>query len=195
MSSIRFIYIQRIRCVGVPPFFRFIQCFQTNPYQSVMYWKQSRAEWNETPSKQSYKFYFTYFSMNFLWNSERRVSLTKRFSRRASSTPFAQFLNTTSSSHLREKETGEDIKQLSSTAMPQAVVFVCVYLLLTLKAVGVGTICCCCCCCCCPARLSRGFPLRMFSMRILSSSAFCSRSWYRTQNVDREDQVLSSHCC
>lgn len=130
--------------------------------------------------------------MNFLWNSERRVSLTKRFSLRASSTPFAQFLNTTSSSHLREKETGEDIKQLSSTAMPQAVVFVCVYLLLTLKAVGVGTICCCCCCC--PARLSRGFPLRMFSMRILSSSAFCSRSWHRTRNMlVREDHAQSSH--
>lgn len=49
--------------------------------------------------------YFTYFSMNFLWNSERRVSLTKRFSFRDSSTPFAQFLKTTSSSHLKMKQT------------------------------------------------------------------------------------------
>lgn len=48
-------------------------------------------------------FYFTYFSINFLWNSERSVSLTKRFSFRASSTPLAQFLNTTSSSHLKKK--------------------------------------------------------------------------------------------
>ncbi|KAG7282704.1 hypothetical protein CRUP_017630 [Coryphaenoides rupestris] len=41
--------------------------------------------------------------MNFLWNSERSVSLMKRFSFLASSTPLAQFLNTTSSSHLRSR--------------------------------------------------------------------------------------------
>lgn len=46
--------------------------------------------------------YFTYFSINFLWNSDRSVSFTKRFSFRASSTPLAQFLNKTSWSHLKK---------------------------------------------------------------------------------------------
>ena len=46
--------------------------------------------------------YLTYFSMNFLWNSDRSVSLIKPRDLRASS-PLAQFLNTTSSSHLYNK--------------------------------------------------------------------------------------------
>ena len=46
--------------------------------------------------------YLTYFSMNFLWNSDRSVSLIKPRDLRVSS-PLAQFLNTTSSSHLYNK--------------------------------------------------------------------------------------------
>ena len=40
-----------------------------------------------------------YFSMNFLWNSDRKASLMYPLVPRDS--PFAQFLNTTSSSHLQ----------------------------------------------------------------------------------------------
>ena len=49
-------------------------------------------------------YYFVYFSMNFLWNSDRSVSFTNLLSFFWSSTPFAQFLKTTSSSHLKEKK-------------------------------------------------------------------------------------------
>ena len=44
-------------------------------------------------------FHLMYFSMNFLWKSDRRVSLMKRRSF-LSTSPRAQFLKTTSSSHL-----------------------------------------------------------------------------------------------
>lgn len=47
--------------------------------------------------------YFMYFSMNFLWNSERSVSFMNALFF-LSSSPFAQFLNTTSSSHLQNKQ-------------------------------------------------------------------------------------------
>ena len=50
-----------------------------------------------------YFYYLTYFSMNFLWNSDRKVSLMKPLFFLASS-PLAQFLNTTSSSHLSKWE-------------------------------------------------------------------------------------------
>lgn len=52
-------------------------------------------------------YYLIYFSMNFLWNSDRSVSFTNLLSFFWSSTPFAQFLKTTSSSHLKEKKETE----------------------------------------------------------------------------------------
>lgn len=47
--------------------------------------------------------YLMYFSMNFLWNSDLKVSLINALFF-LSSSPFAQFLNTTSSSHLHKKK-------------------------------------------------------------------------------------------
>lgn len=47
--------------------------------------------------------YLMYFSMNFLWNSDLKVSLMNALFF-LSSSPFAQFLNTTSSSHLHKKK-------------------------------------------------------------------------------------------
>lgn len=44
--------------------------------------------------------------------------------------------------------------------------------------------------CCCPARLSSGFPLRMFSMRILSSSAFCSLSYKACMNAYKDKYYI-----
>lgn len=52
-------------------------------------------------------YYLIYFSMNFLWNSDRSVSFTNLLSFFWSSTPFAQFLKTTSSSHLKGKKKTE----------------------------------------------------------------------------------------
>ena len=52
-------------------------------------------------------YYLIYFSMNFLWNSDRSVSFTNLLSFFWSSTPFAQFLKTTSSSHLKRKKKTE----------------------------------------------------------------------------------------
>ena len=46
-------------------------------------------------------FYWIYLFMNFLWNSDRRVSLINLSFLASSSRPLAQFLNTTSSSHLK----------------------------------------------------------------------------------------------
>lgn len=49
-------------------------------------------------------YYLIYFSMNFLWNSDRSVSFTNLLSFFWSSIPFAQFLKTTSSSHLKGRK-------------------------------------------------------------------------------------------
>ena len=71
--------------------------------------------------------------------------------------PFAQFLNTTSSSHLRGEREHHHPKALSCTDLSSD-------LLLILKLL----FCC---------WLRRGLPLSRFSVRILSSSSLRSRSW------------------
>lgn len=59
--------------------------------------------------------HFTYFSINFRWNSERSGSLMKPLD--LPSSPLAQFLKTTSSSHLQwykdnECETNSDVSYI-----------------------------------------------------------------------------------
>ena len=56
-----------------------------------------------------------YFDMNFLWNSERSVSLINRSFLPSSSWPLAQFLKTTSSSHLNRKSVFFPISKFNST--------------------------------------------------------------------------------
>lgn len=86
--------------------------------------------------------YFTYFSMNFLWKPDLRVSLMKGFSFLSGSS-MAQFLNTTSSSHR----------------------------LLTLNSAGL--------------LFNNGLPLKMFSVRILSSWAFLSASYKTVKEINK----------
>lgn len=86
--------------------------------------------------------YFTYFSMNFLWKPDLRVSLMNGFSFLSGSS-MAQFLNTTSSSHR----------------------------LLTLNSAGL--------------LFNNGLPLKMFSVRILSSWAFLSASYKIVKEINK----------
>lgn len=86
--------------------------------------------------------HFTYFSMNFLWKPDLRVSLMNGFSFLSGSS-IAQFLNTTSSSHR----------------------------LLTLNSAGL--------------LFNNGLPLKMFSVRILSSWAFLSASYKTMKEINK----------
>ena len=91
--------------------------FMSTPLQSVQSKATSTTGSNTSRHNSVYNslfgkqaFHFTYFSMNFVWNSERSVSLTNPLE---SPPPRAQFLKTTSSSHLKNK-TDNDQTQIGT---------------------------------------------------------------------------------